>query len=275
MDRMIQVDTPVNPNAVAYDILVIDRSGSMQYQWSSLTTGIDTYITDLAQTRQQTGVPVFSTVIVFDSSVEILFDFTPIEEVIPFSQMNIAPRGMTALNDAVMTAIEMLKAKIGPENLNSPDIGVNITIYTDGYENSSIRYPGAGNLEVSGYIRELQNTYHWTIAYVGAGSVEEVQQTAQDLGIPTSNIMAYSVSWDSGSENTRAMSVARRRSLTRMSAGVSQQELSASYFSAPAQPANLHSEYLRTAINVGESQNTTNLSAPPPPQTDNTTTNSV
>lgn len=184
--RPIRVDKPANPNLEIYDFLVIDRSGSMGSVADVTITGINDYLANLQKNADE--VKTFVSIILFDDEIIKLYDFVPAKEVRPLDRTTFVPRGTTALNDAVGTAIESLKERLKGREA-SDDVDVTISVFTDGYENASTKYSSEA---LKGYIKEIENAYKWTVTYTGAGNAAEVQNIASTLGFNASNVQAYS-----------------------------------------------------------------------------------
>jgi len=226
--RPIRVNTPVNENLEVYDFLVIDRSGSMLGARDATINGVNTYLKKLKDDQAASGVKTFISIILFDHEILDLYDFAPIQEVGELTQANFVPRGMTALNDAVGTAIEKLKAKL-TDKLTSDDVDVTVSVFTDGEENSSTRYPGLRNNALFGLIEELKNTYKWAVTFTGYGTIEQVRHAASNIGIDVSNVQSYSA----GHESAAFLNMSSARSVKSRSFTYSGLKSAVGYFTDP------------------------------------------
>lgn len=180
-----------NPNKEIHEVLVIDRSGSMQNIWHPVIEAINNYIKKIQQAQLADGVTTYCTILLFDDKIESILSNSLVAEARTIDATVVRPRGTTALNDSIGKAIELLKTTLAGRE-NSPDIDVTISVFTDGWENASTRYPGKGNSELFGYIKEIQESFGWVINFTGAGDAEQVAKTAtQDLGIHRNAVSSY------------------------------------------------------------------------------------
>jgi len=104
--------------------------------------------------------------------------------------------GGTPLLDAIGLGVEKIKEfhgdKLGDENLK-----IIVTIFTDGEENSSVKYKRD---DIKKMIEHLQSDDKWTFTFVGCGSFEAVADTARSYGIAGANTVAY-LATDIGTAN--------------------------------------------------------------------------
>lgn len=194
--RPIKVEEVVNPNLEIYEVLVLDRSGSMQSVKEITIEQVNKAIVDAQETAKKDGIKTFYSLLLFDHELTTLYNFSPIEELIPLTSLTYVPRGSTALNDAIGQAIEDLKTKLKGRETD-PNIDVTITVFTDGWENCSTKYPGKGNKELFTYIGEIKDAFGWTLSFVGAGSPEEIARTAEAYNIPVGSTLSYKLTGDS------------------------------------------------------------------------------
>lgn len=194
--RKIKIEEEVNPNLEMYEVLILDRSGSMQGVRDVTIEQVNKYVADAQEAAKKDKIKTFYSLVLFDGVLETLYNFTPVEEIRPLTAESYVPRGSTALNDAIAHGIEELKTRLkGREN--DPNVDVTITIFTDGWENSSTKYPGKGNKELFTYIGEIKDAYNWNIAFVGAGSPEEIARTAQDYNISPGATLSFNMTGNS------------------------------------------------------------------------------
>lgn len=190
--RKIKLDTTSNKAKEIYDVLVIDRSSSMSYQKATTIQGINNYVKKLQEDSELLGIPTYLSMICFDTDVETFFTFTDVKEFVPLNDETYKPNGMTALNDAVGLAIDMLRERLKGREADD-NIDVTVTVFTDGQENASKNYPGSPNTTLKGLVKELEDTYKWSFAFVGGGSLETVVAQAGLLGINAGSTVAYTV----------------------------------------------------------------------------------
>lgn len=232
--RPIKVEEEINPDLEMYEVLVLDRSGSMEPVKGVTIEQVNKYIADAQAAADKDKIKTFYSLILFDNEITPLYNFTPVAEIPALTNVTYVPRGSTSLNDAIGHAIEELKTKLkGREN--HKDVDVTITIFTDGYENSSNKYPGKGNKELFSYIEEIKSAYGWTVAFVGAGTPEEIARTASTYGISAGSTLSYNLTGDSAhdgqaiSASFSTMESARGLKRSLFSSGI--KGCSATYFS--------------------------------------------
>jgi hypothetical protein len=138
--------------------VVMDRSGSMHICQVEAEGGINAFV------QKQKGLPgecTFS-LVQFDTEYEFIYNGKSIKDV---GKIDLVPRGMTALNDAIGRAINEtgVRLKNIPEE-SRPGLVV-FVIVTDGQENSSHEFSKAKIREM---IELQRNTYQWQFTYIGA-----------------------------------------------------------------------------------------------------------
>lgn len=116
-----------NTNAVQI-VFVIDESGSMGTLRQDVIGGFNTLIEDQRKVEGAADVTLFT----FSNKVDLVLDAVDLQTVEPLTEESYQPGGMTAMNDAIGTAL----AKVLKE---APDKAI-INIFTDGAENASREY---------------------------------------------------------------------------------------------------------------------------------------
>jgi len=132
----------------------------------------------------------FLTLVTFScpDDIRTVFKNKNVNDVIELTENDYAPDGSTALNDAICNSIEELRASVSADLLNK-DNKVVVSVFTDGWENSSQRF---SHDHTAGLIKELQGTDQWTFSYIGAN--QDVYKISKSYNIPASNSMRYSSS---------------------------------------------------------------------------------
>lgn len=120
----------MNPNAIQI-LFVIDESGSMGSLRQDVIGGFNTLIEDQRKIEGAADV----TLITFSNGVDIRLNSVPLEDVELLTEESYQPGGMTAMNDAIGTALARVLTQ-------APDKAI-INIFTDGYENASREYDSA------------------------------------------------------------------------------------------------------------------------------------
>lgn len=165
-----------------YDMFIIDESGSMGSVINETLDGFNTIIKDLKKVSEKKGLNSRASLILFNSSVKGVFDNIAISKVENLTKATYSPTSMTALYDAIKRGIREMK-----EVVNSPKASVNIHIFTDGHENAST----TSLSEVQELIKEVRDDYNWTVTFIGAGDLTDVQAVAGAMGIFGSNTLNY------------------------------------------------------------------------------------
>ena len=137
--------------------MVVDRSGSMQSVGNEAMNGFNAFVEKQKQGKGTCNM----TVARFDNVVEILQDNVPIKDVTMATPQTFAPRGMTALYDAIGTVVT--KAELLTNSGEYTKIIV--VILTDGQENASKKYDI--NL-ILAIVNRLKNDPKWEFIFMGA-----------------------------------------------------------------------------------------------------------
>jgi hypothetical protein len=183
----------VTQQGYRHRILVIDRSGSIQHILGGQQSGLSEFFGSEAKVPGRATFSVWD----FDDEVRCIGGFAPLEEVRGY---RIKPRNMTALYDAIGTALvregELLAAL--PEDKRPED--VTMIISTDGLENASQQYTSAS---VRALLEEQRARYGWRVLYMGAN--QDAFAEGEKFGA-TRGMTVNSVGTDAGSRNSWKMS---------------------------------------------------------------------
>ena len=164
--------------------LLLDRSGSMQNGglFKALIKGVNSLLLEQKQLAEDIKSNPEIEVWVFDISVDLIRS-GEISDVVDILEDEVQPRGATALNDAMASILDSGK----------DDTDVLFFIFTDGQENSSVKYRGDSGRQ---YCKSLVEMYsrdkNWTVIF-GAANIDAYQTGAQ-YGIRADN--AFNVSPD-------------------------------------------------------------------------------
>lgn len=151
-------------------VIVLDRSGSMNYIRESVVQGINNLIEEV----QKEPGEGYWTLIQFDDRQSafgsgeqfphVVFENKPDKECPRLEPADFTPRGGTALIDALcVTLNKMKKCYLEAPEDKRPNIMV--VVITDGQENSSKEYT-TGDFRV--LAAEVQSKYNWKFMYLGA-----------------------------------------------------------------------------------------------------------
>ena len=172
-------------NYINHVALVLDRSGSMRPHAAALVKVANELVAHLAQRSKDDGHETRVTVYIFDDVTECVFyDMDSLR--LPSIKGHYTVRGMTALVDATMMAIEDLELtaqKYGDHSFLLYDL-------TDGLENASRRHSGQ---DLRAKIDSLPE--NWTLGAL----VPDISgvHAAKQYGFPAGNV----TTWDTTSEH--------------------------------------------------------------------------
>jgi len=157
-------------------VIVSDRSGSMGDSREEAQGAINHFLNDQKGEEGDCNV----TFVEFDNVYDVLHDGVSVEDV---PEYTLVPRGMTALYDAVGTAITTVGERLAktPEK-DRPSL-VSVVISTDGLENASREY---SLQDVVKMIKTQKEEFSWQFTFLG---VELDEKTGTDLGIDLGNVV--------------------------------------------------------------------------------------
>lgn len=151
---------------------VIDESGSMAYSKDDITGGFKQMIED--QKKSTVGECIVS-LYRFSDGVTCDFIGKPVSEI---QDIEYHPRGLTAMNDGVGTAIDEIGKWLCDMNEEDRPSKNMIVIMTDGIENNSVEYTLD---DVKQRIQHQEEKYSWTFVYMGTDI--HTLKDADNLGI--------------------------------------------------------------------------------------------
>ncbi|MFO7958170.1 MAG: VWA domain-containing protein [Candidatus Brocadiia bacterium] len=155
-------------------ICVVDRSGSMGAIESDAIGGFNKF---LREQKQEAGEARF-TLVLFNHEYQVLHDGVELQRVPELDAATYAVGGMTALLDAVGTAVDAARARIARLTENERPAAVIVAILTDGLENSSSEYTAPQIFEK---IRNLRAREGWEFVFLGAD--QDAVKEATRMGI--------------------------------------------------------------------------------------------
>jgi len=179
--------------------LVIDRSGSMQDIRSDAEGGVNAFIENQAKEPGE----ALLTLVQFDTEYEFLYKGVLISQV---SKYSLAPRGATALLDAVGRAINETGQRLSTMAEQDRPSLVIFVVMTDGRENSSQEFSKARIKEM---IQHQQETYGWHFTFLGAD--QDAFAEASELGIAVAGAANFSKQNVAAAYGATAAKVTRMR----------------------------------------------------------------
>ena len=157
-------------------VIVSDRSGSMGSSREDSEGAINHFIKDQQGEEGECNV----TLVEFDNEYDVLYDGVSVEDV---GEYQLVPRGMTALYDAVGTAITTVGERLAktPE-ADRPSL-VTVVISTDGLNNASKEY---SHSQIVKMIKTQREEFSWQFIFLG---VELNEQIGIGLGLNAVNVV--------------------------------------------------------------------------------------
>jgi len=155
--------------------VILDRSGSMASIKKEMQTGFARFVASQMVLPGECVMSLYR----FDTVYEVVFEERPLAKV---PHLRLAPRGSTALLDAVGHSIarigERLAAKPEPMRPGS----IIVMIITDGQENASVE---VRRDVLKATIKRQMQAYSWQFMYLGTDA--SVFSEAASLGIPAAS----------------------------------------------------------------------------------------
>lgn len=183
--------------------VVADRSGSMTRIASDMNGGIRALLADQAALPGALIVDIWT----FDTAVEHPFDWVRPDDV---KADVILPRGSTALNDAVGTAIVSVGERLAAMDEDDRPGKVMFLIVTDGQENASREYTLD---QVKAMVDKQTAEYGWEFLYLAANV--DAFATGAGYGFGAGQTMSYAAD----SQGTQNVVAAASAGITRSRLG--------------------------------------------------------
>lgn len=158
-------------------LAIIDRSGSMAQVHDDVIGGFNEWLKETKKAAK--GLDVQFTLHQFDTEHEQVYTNAPITKVAKATVASFAPRGQTALFDAVGMAITSLDARMGVGD------SAIVLIITDGHENASREWYGG---EIRKLIKKIEADKHWIINFLGAN--QDAFAAGTRMGMKTSGMVS-------------------------------------------------------------------------------------
>jgi len=165
-------------------VAIIDKSGSMSGLQSKTIEGFNEFLNDQKELDEKANFSL----ILFSSynKEQIIFDSIDINEATELNKMNYAPRGTTALYDAIGKTIKSLNKRIKNLNKKERPERVLFVILTDGQENSSRIF---NKKMISKMINKKEKKNKWNFIYLGSNQDSFTEGGA--IGVKSSKILNY------------------------------------------------------------------------------------
>ena len=162
--------------------IVLDASGSMECIEDDIKGSFNTF---MAEQKNEEGKTVFD-VFQFADRVKRIVEHADMAEYKGDLMSSYRCDGITALHDAVCTAIDTIGAEFAAMPEEERPEKVIFTIVTDGHENASSRY---FLKDVKERIDRQTNEYAWEFIYLAANQDEfEAQRISHSMGVCRSEV---------------------------------------------------------------------------------------
>lgn len=178
---------PTN-EALAFVTMVIDRSGSMQAMGTEVAGGVNAYLDEQRKTDAATGISTHVLLTIFDNKYEVVRS-APLSEHPTVTDEDVKPRGMTAMFDAIGSAIGDTVRKL--DEMKERPSSVTVFILTDGEENASHRWHSG---MVKAQIKALEAQPHEWEFYFAAANQDAITSGASNLGLNKSECLSFGAS---------------------------------------------------------------------------------
>jgi hypothetical protein len=156
----------------------MDRSGSMRGMEEHAVESFNRFLNDQKKISGEAGL----TLVLFDNQIEKPIETDDISKVNEISASDFVPRATTALLDAIGTSIKETKKKLKNLSEDEKPGKAIFAIFTDGYENASIKYDWE---DISGKIARRTEKDEWEFLFLAAN--EDAIATASSLNIKRNN----------------------------------------------------------------------------------------
>lgn len=160
--------------------VILDRSGSMSSVANDVIGGFNKFI----ESQKKVKGTALMSLVQFDNEYESVYEGIDIKEV---KELNLVPRGMTALLDAIGRSITETGERLNNMKKNKRPDKVICVIITDGEENASKEY---NKQQISEMIKHQTSIYNWEFVFLGAN--QDAINEANSIGINMKNAINYS-----------------------------------------------------------------------------------
>jgi hypothetical protein len=158
---------------------LLDRSGSMQSIRSDIEGGFAAFIEE-----QRAGEgECLASLAQFDDVYEVVYTDRPVADV---PALDLQPRNMTALHDAMGRLITEAGARLAAMPEDRRPGNVVVAVMTDGLENASKEWHAPA---IRSLVELQTKVYGWTFLYMGAD--QDAVEVGVGLGIPAAQSVTY------------------------------------------------------------------------------------
>jgi hypothetical protein len=158
---------------------LLDRSGSMQSIKSDIEGGFAAFVEAQRVGRGE----CLASLSQFDDTYEVVYTDRPVADVPP---LDLQPRGMTALHDAMGRLITEAGTKLAALPEGQRPGTVVVAIMTDGLENASKEWQAPA---IRALVEQQTTRFAWTFMYMGAD--QDAVEVGASLGIAREHSVTY------------------------------------------------------------------------------------
>lgn len=185
-------------------VYILDRSGSMHGMEEAAVEAFNQFVEE----QQKVEGDAALTQVLFDDRFEKAIDARPISKVPRMEIPDFAPRGCTALLDAIGVSIKATRKRIKAMPEGEQPATVIFAIFTDGHENSSRKYTWA---KIADKIKRRTQKDGWQFLFLGAN--QDAIATASRMNIDRAN--SANVAFDRAGVSSQGSSFSRKASAYR------------------------------------------------------------
>lgn len=163
--------------------MLVDRSGSMASMGPEVAGGCNAFLDEQRKGDADTGIPTHLLFATFDNQYELVRN-APLADQSAISADEIAPRGPTALYDAIGRCLDDASTACNARTLSFAKVVV--FILTDGQENASKH---SKKKDITARIKRLEAEFGWEFYFAAAN--QDAMITGGDLGFKGEQCLSY------------------------------------------------------------------------------------
>jgi len=166
-------------------VFILDRSGSMHSMANEAVGGFNSFLEEQKKCPGDAKL----TLVLFDHEYQLVHNGKNIQEIEPLCTRTYAPRGTTALIDAVGRTIDDVGKRLSETPERDRPSKILVAILTDGLENASRDYDKKRIREM---ISHQQNKYSWKFVFLASN--QDAFSEATKIGISGNLSLNYACS---------------------------------------------------------------------------------
>lgn len=181
-------ENQANNKTKIYNLIVLDKSGSMEVIRKAAFTGCNEVLNGIKATAKQHADTQehYVSLMLFDTdSMPYILDMVPAQDLRLMKKDEFVPCACTPLLDAIGMSLTRLEKEVKKHERAI----ASVTIITDGYENASQEFNGKQIHELIGRLKEEEG---WNFAFMGAN--QDVTKVSVELNIDVQNAHAFEYS---------------------------------------------------------------------------------